>query len=446
MDIIKYLYIFALSLMKRFTDSIQKQDIQNFISTNKNEKWAIVKKIQEMKEDSIQRIIKWFSQPEIKCINPELIKWAEKEYFKLLQDEDWKNSGGQTINPLFDTNIAKKESENMFKTHEFTPDYIKTFHTISHSNLLEIPKHKLIQRKKELSSNSMHLWIKDKEELASITTMLDLLDTKNISPTKSRSVLFDSQQLTTAPTDMFNIQCFFEQDKQGHKHYFSLYELLNDLETFGVESWYPVVDTSNMGIYTKYFATAQKSIKLALIKNILAKYRDYQEVVMYWLKDYEKEMNNSNYNNKSGILAEKVVEWSFRDLALLQKDVYGVKVTKASVGQDQYNKIDLIIQIKNKKSWINIQKELQLTINNDERVLSHKRQQIRRQQELRQSNLDLLPLELSLLDQKMTLWKNMDRPIWGLNDILSLEDKEFLKTTFERIITEIQTKEEENLV
>lgn len=66
--------------------------------------------------------------------------------------------------------------------------------------------------------------------------MLDLLDTKNISPTKSRSVLFDSQQLTTAPTDMFNIQCFFEQDKQGHKHYFSLYELLNDLETFGVES------------------------------------------------------------------------------------------------------------------------------------------------------------------------------------------------------------------
>lgn len=61
-------------------------------------------------------------------------------------------------------------------------------------------------------------------------------------------------------------------------------------------------------------------------------------------------MNNSNYNNKSGILAEKVVEWSFRDLALLQKDVYGVKVTKASVGQDQYNKIDLIIQIKNKKS------------------------------------------------------------------------------------------------
>lgn len=38
MDIIKYLYIFALSLMKRFTDSIQKQDIQNFISTNKNEK------------------------------------------------------------------------------------------------------------------------------------------------------------------------------------------------------------------------------------------------------------------------------------------------------------------------------------------------------------------------------------------------------------------------
>ena len=46
--------------------------------------------------------------------------------------------------------------------------------------------------------------------------------------------MFDPQQLT-ANADAFDIQCFFEQDKQGNKHYFSLYELLNDLETFGTE-------------------------------------------------------------------------------------------------------------------------------------------------------------------------------------------------------------------
>ncbi len=391
-----------------------------------------------MKEDSVQRIIKWFSHPEIKCINPELIKWVEKEYFTLLQEEDWKNTWGQGINPWFDTTLAKKEAENMFKSHEFKNDYLKTFATISHTNLLEVPKDKLIQRKKELSSQT-HLWIKEKEELSSLNSMLHLLDTKNILPTKSRSIMFDPQQLT-ANADAFDIQCFFEQDKQGNKHYFSLYELLNDLETFGTEVWYPILDTTQMWGYDKKFSSAQKFIKLALIKNILAKYRDYQEVIMYGFKDYEKDMYNDNYQNKSWVLAEKVVERSFRNLALLHKDRYEVKVTKASVGEDQAQKIDLIIQVKDKKLWINIQKELQLTINNDEDVLSHKRQQIRRQQELRQSNLDLLPLELHLLDQKTTLWKNMDRPIWGLNDLLSIEDKQFLKNTFERIIHELQEK------
>lgn len=45
-----------------------------------------------MKEDTVKRIIKGFSQPEIKCINTELIKGIEKEYFTLLQENDWKNS------------------------------------------------------------------------------------------------------------------------------------------------------------------------------------------------------------------------------------------------------------------------------------------------------------------------------------------------------------------
>jgi len=156
--------------------------------------------------------------------------------------------------------------------------------------------------------------------------------------------------------------------------------------------------------------TVQKFIKLALVKNILAKYRDYQEVVMYDFKDYEKYTTEKEYNNKSGILAEKVVEWSFRNFANLD-DTYEVSIKKASVGQDQKNKIDLIIQIKDKKSGINIQKELQLTLAHDEYILQNKRIQIDRQKHIRHTDLDLLELELHLLEQKVTLWRNMDRPI-----------------------------------
>lgn len=424
---------------KKISHTLSKQDIQDFVQEDKSEKWRIVKKIQEMKEDTVKRLLAWFWQSEIKFIDPALIKGVEKEYFKLLQDEDWKNNNGQSINPWFDSTALWKESENMFKPHVFKDNYIKKFHEIAHSHLLETPKNKLQQRKKDLLKNR-NLWIKEKEELASITTLLEFLDSKNITPTKSRAVLFDSKQFVDTP-DIFNIQCFFEQDKQWHKHYFSLYELLNDLETFGVESWYPIVDMSEMWAYKSKFSSAQKRIKLALIKNILAKYRDYQEVLMYNFKDYEKEAFDTNYhNNKPWLLAEKVVEWTFRNFASLDKDPYDIKITKASIGEDQSNKIDIIIEIKDKKSWINIQKEFQLTINHDKQVLSYKKQQILRQQALRWTNLDLLELELNLLDQKVSLWRNLDRPIWWLNDLLSIEDKEFLKATYERIIHDLKAK------
>ena len=117
-----------------------------------------------------------------------------------------------------------------------------------------------------------------------------------------------------------------------------------------------------------------------MINNILAKYRDYQEVIMYNFKDYEKELSANNYHNKPGLLAEKVVERAFRNFATLDKNLYDVKIFKASVGEDQKNKIDLIVKIKDKKSGINIQKELQLTINHDKEVLSYKKQQVLRQQ------------------------------------------------------------------
>lgn len=415
-----------------FITTISKNNIQNFIDHNKNQKWSTVKKIQYMKENSVQRLIQWFSQNEIKFVDPILVKGIEKDYLNLIHQYD------PQINPNFNYDSFRLEIEKMFKKHDFDDKYLKTFDTISHSKLLDTPKSKLIQRQKELSQ-STYLWIKEKEELWALRELLALMDNNNIQNTKSRTVLFDPKEMIDTK-DVFTVQCFFEQDKQGNKHYFSLYELLNDLETFGLESGYPVIDITNIWAYDKRFHTAQKFIKLALVKNILAKYRDYQEVIMYNFKDYEKYKNSIDHQNKPWLLAEKVVELSFRNFASQEKDLYDIKITKASIGEDQQNKIDLIVEIKDRKSGINIQKELQLTINNNERVLLHKKQQIQRQHEIRNANLDLLKLELHLLDQKVILRKNMDRPIWGINSLLSLEDKEFLRKTYDRIITELNAK------
>ncbi|MEI7920168.1 MAG: hypothetical protein WCH65_08760 [bacterium] len=71
------------------------------------------------------------------------------------------------------------------------------------------------------------------------------------------------------------------------------------METFGVESGYPVLDTQNLGKYSKAFGTIQRDIKLALIKSILAKYRDYQEILMYDLVDFEKNLTGTNIKSKS---------------------------------------------------------------------------------------------------------------------------------------------------
>ncbi len=391
-----------------------------------------------MKEDTVKRLLAWFWQSEIKFIDPALIKGVEKEYFKLLHDEDRKHTQGQYINPAFDFASIGKETESMYKPHVFKDNYIKKFHEIAHSHLLETPKDKLRQRKKELSQNK-YPWIKEKNEMQDITALLWLLDSRNIVPTKSRSILFDATQIND-DSDLYTQQCFFEQDIQWQRNYFSLYDVLNDLETFWWESWYPVIDMTQMWAYSRQFSSAQKFIKLALIRHILAKYRDYQEILIYGFKDYEKELSANNYHNRPGLLAEKVVERAFRNFATLDKNLYDVKIFKASVGEDQKNKIDLIVKIKDKKSGINIQKELQLTINHDKEVLSYKKQQVLRQQIARWTNLDLLELELNLLDQKVTLWRNLERPIWWINDLLSIEDKQFLKATYKRIVNELQEK------
>ena len=262
------------------------------------------------------------------------------------------------------------------------------------------------------------------------------METSFIENTKSRDIHFDAK-LFENQTNKFNSQCFFEQDAQGNKNYFSINELLNDLETFGVESWYPKLNESNLGTD---FGNAQKFIKLALLKNILAKYRDYQEIIMHGFVDYEKQKKEEWYANKAGLLAEKVVERIFRNFAN-NDNRYAIKVQKASIGEDQNDKVDLIIHIKDKHTGVDIKKELQLTLNHNEEILKQKRIQISRQKEIRKTDLSLLELELHLLDQKVTLWRNLKRPVGWLNELLSIEDKEFLKETYSRIVSELIEKQ-----
>jgi len=48
-------------------------------------------------------------------------------------------------------------------------------------------------------------------------------------------------------------------------------------------------------------------------------------------------------------LAEKVVEWTFRNFANIDNR-YSIKVRKSSIGEDEKNKVDLIIHLKDKKT------------------------------------------------------------------------------------------------
>jgi hypothetical protein len=139
------------------------------------------------------------------------------------------------VDENFDYEKTRKETENMFKKETFDKDYIQKFKNFSTNNkYLETPKYKLIQRKDELQRGRI-IQKKDQEEIENINNYLRLLETSFIENTKSRDIHLDPKAFENQP-NKFNSQCFFEQDAQGNKNYFSINELLNDLETFGVES------------------------------------------------------------------------------------------------------------------------------------------------------------------------------------------------------------------
>jgi hypothetical protein len=418
----------------RFQKTLEKKDISAFLDRSSWEKTEVVRKIQDLKENTLKRLMDTLWWEKQKFIDPLLVKGVESDYFDVLK----KVQG--SIDPQFNFDDTRKDIECMFKKEQFGENYIAQFKHGAYSKYLETPSPQLFQRKAQINQKRF-LSPNDKDELAALDQALHLLDTNAIKNTRSRTILFDKQSFHDAQ-DAFNVECFFEQDQKWNRNYFSINQLLNDLETFGVESGYPVLDIHTAAELPKGFGNIQKFIKLALVKNILAKYRDYQEIMMYNFVDYEKQ--DISHDQKTGVLAEKVVEWVFRNFAHLE-DKYIVKISKASVGEDQDHKVDLIIQLKDKTTWISILKELQLTINHNKDVLMHKRNQIARQQFQRGNDMDLLELEMNLLGQKITLRRNLQRPIWWIDKLLSLDDKAFLKKTFDRIVDQLEAKKNENI-
>ncbi|MEI7920167.1 MAG: hypothetical protein WCH65_08755 [bacterium] len=129
-----------------------------------------------------------------------------------MKDDDWEKTCGQNINPLFDSSALAKESENMFKKHEFDPNYIGKFDQLRNQNFLDISKTKIIARYNELVEKSL-LGKQETEELATIRMINPLLNTKNIENTKSRTIYFDEKEFVDTAKP-FAIECFFEQDSQ----------------------------------------------------------------------------------------------------------------------------------------------------------------------------------------------------------------------------------------
>lgn len=128
----------------KFKNTIWKNDIKEFVDSNQWERSDVVGKIQDMKKDSMKRLISSLSEEKMKFINPNLIKWIEKEYFEILKKYDGE------IDKNFDYTKTQKEIEKMFKKHKFKENYIWEFDNIKNNSLLETPIQKLKEKRNEL--------------------------------------------------------------------------------------------------------------------------------------------------------------------------------------------------------------------------------------------------------------------------------------------------------
>lgn len=258
-----------------------------------------------------------------------------------------------------------------------------------------------------------------------------------------KDILFDTQillQYKTTGVIRDNIPCFYEQDTEGNKNFFSLNDLLNDMATFATKRYVPWVDDVQLKAITAHFPHFVRALKLKNTYTKLESLRDRQEQIMYDLPTYQEqhfyEQWKMNKKMPEGILAEKVVEWMFRHFAQLSQE-YDIKVIRASKWEDIVNKVDLVLEIKNKKTGIQIEKELQLTMNTRPDIVKKKKEQLAFVKWTKGNDIELIQLVFNDLCDKYRLRWAFGAPVGGLKTILDLEEKDLLGKTYERIVQEL---------
>ncbi len=268
---------------------------------------------------------------------------------------------------------------------------------------------------------------------------------KNEQLIAQKDILFDEQlfqKYGVAWNAKDSIPCFYEQDTQGNKNFFSLNDLINDVITFDNKRYIPLVDDLQLKAITKHFPHFSRALKYATTYTNLEELRDRQEQIMYGLPNYRDTpfyVDGENNKVSIGHFAEKVVEWMFRHFAQLSQE-YDIKVIRASTWEDIINKVDLVLQIKNKRTWVHVEKELQLTTNRSPEILSKKREQLAQMKWKKGKDIELIQLVFDDLYDKYKLRWAFGAPVGGLKTILDLEEKDLLGKTYERIVEEMTEK------
>lgn len=384
-----------------YTGSIQKAQIADYLESDTHAEWSKKKvaDLQNVKEAIAQTL---FSNFEIQ--NPEVKKFSNLE----------KNA---RLNKLWDQNYIsdfKKISQLVEKYAGYSDEELK-------------------KRSKSMMSFT---------EIAELNEFLQLKHKKNsyLHKLVGREILFDEKafdkyQTLLGDQDADNVPCFFERDKSWMVYSFSLNDLVNDIKTFWIEDCMPFLNAIETSKIVKKFPHFSRKLKHTLVKTHLQSYRDLQEEEMYGLPHYEN-------NQQTWKLAEQVVEWMFRHFAHLSQD-YEIKVEKASIWEDVLGKVDLVVVLKNQKTWVSVKKELQITINTDETVLKKKKNQLKTVKNSKNIDVDLLVFYFDALKLKVDLWKNYWSPVWGLQKLLNQEEKDFIAITFERIVGDLEKKSQE---
>ena len=459
--------------------------------------WNWLRKIQEVKEDIVSRIFKSIDSKDWYKIDSREISVMDSMYYDIINQVSFKNLKNK------DRYISwlQKDIQLMYKTNS---SYIESWESpFSRWYLWDFEKKKSILHQYIWSSNAMlkkSLWdsLVSWSEKDNIRDFMNLTRQVNIPNTRQKNIWVDVEVLSwliskfetmnnsleakkaeikeyeellknedlenrgvienklawakaaikwmrlvakTHKEKVRNEKCFYETDLEWNKNYFSYNTLINYIDTFGLEVWLPHVNLDWLSDEIKkyFFPSIDRVLKKHMSVTILEQLRDKQEIIINWLTDYKLNKNDrSEY--QAGFIAEKVVELEFRELADLSE--YNVKISKPSVWEDMINKVDLFLELEDKKTGIKIQTELQITIKDD---LSLKRQQIAKRNKALQNQKEytdskLIDFTMKDLWRKLSFWQAHNRPIWSLSDVLDDIEKTTIRDTFKRLVSNLEAK------